>query len=111
MDDDQQDLLFHALASQVRRAILDVVRQHPGCTLGFVAEQFEYSRIGVMKHIDVLEAAGLLVSLREGRERQLHFNAVPIQQVHERWTDTYGRHFSRELTNLKRRVETTGEKP
>jgi DNA-binding transcriptional ArsR family regulator len=105
MNEDELDLLFHAMASQPRRAILDVVRKHPGRNLNFVAEHFSFSRIGVMKHVDVLEAAGLIVSERSGRERTLHFNAVPLQQVHEEWTDQYSRFWAGRLTDLKRIVE------
>ena len=105
MNDDELDLLLHAMASQPRRAILDVVRSHSGCNLNYVAGHFSFSRIGVMKHIDVLEAAGLIVSERSGRERTLYFNAVPIQQVHEEWTDQYSRFWAGRLTDLKRIVE------
>ena len=110
MNQDQLDLVFHAMASQPRRAIVDVVRANPGCNLNFVAEHFDYSRIGVMKHIDVLEAANLLISRREGRERLLYFNVVPLQQIHERWSDEYSRHFASQLTKLKRNVESSGGK-
>ena len=105
MNEDELDLLFHAMASQPRRAILDVVRGHAGCNLNYVAGHFSFSRIGVMKHIDVLEAAGLIVSQRSGRERTLYFNAVPLQQVHEEWTDQYSRFWAGRLTDLKRIVE------
>ncbi len=105
MNEDELDLLFHALASQPRRAILEVVRRQPGCNLNFVTAHFSFSRIGIMKHIDVLEAAGLIISQRSGRERTLFFNAVPLQQVHENWTDQYSRFWAARLTNLKRSVE------
>lgn len=105
MNEDALDLLFHAMASQPRRAILEVVRKQPGCNLNFVAEHFAFSRIGVMKHIDVLESAGLIISQRNGRERALYFNAVPLQQVHEEWTDQYSRFWAGRLTSLKRSVE------
>ena len=109
MNEDELDLLFHAMASQPRRAILDVVRNNPGCNMNFVGGHFEFSRIGVMKHIDVLESANLIVSQRSGRERALYFNPVPLQQVHEEWTDQYSRHFAARLTNLKRIVEKGGK--
>jgi len=105
MDEDELDLLFHAMASQPRRAILEVVRRQPGCNLNFVSGHFSFSRIGVMKHVDVLEAAGLIVSARSGRERTLFFNSVPLQQVHEQWTDQYSRFWAGRLTDLKRIVE------
>jgi len=110
MNQDQLDLVFHAMASQPRRAIVDVVRENPGCNLNFVAEHFAYSRIGVMKHIDVLDAANLIISQREGRERLLYFNVVPLQQIHERWSDEYSRHFASQLTKLKCSIESSGEK-
>jgi DNA-binding transcriptional ArsR family regulator len=109
MDEDQLDLLFHALASQPRREILDVLKRHPGCNVGFVAACFSLSRIGVMKHLDVLSAAGLVVSERSGRERRLYFNPVPLQWVHERWSDEYSRFWAGRLTGLKRAIE-QGEK-
>ena len=109
MNEDELDLLFHAMASQPRRAILDVVRNNPACNMNFVAAHFEFSRIGVMKHIDVLESANLIISERSGRERALYFNPMPLQEVHEEWTDQYSRHFAARLTNLKRIVE-KGEK-
>ncbi|MEQ1518664.1 MAG: helix-turn-helix transcriptional regulator [Usitatibacteraceae bacterium] len=105
MSEDELDLLFHAMASQPRRAILDLVRSNPGCNLAFVTGHFDFSRIGVMKHLDVLTAANLLVSQKTGRERSLFFNPVPLQEVHEDWTDQYSRHFAGRLTSLKRAVE------
>lgn len=110
MDDDQLDLVFHALASQPRREILAVIRANPGCNLNAVAEQFEMSRIGIMKHLTALEAANLIVSEKVGRERQMYFNAVPIQQIHEMWSDEFSRHFAASLTKLKRAIEQPGGK-
>jgi predicted transcriptional regulator len=108
MNDDELDLVFHALASQPRREILAAIRADPGCNLNAVAAQFSMSRIGIMKHLDVLEAANLIVSDKVGRERQLYFNPVPIEQIHEQWTDEYSRHFAASLTKLKRLVEQGG---
>lgn len=105
MDDDQLDLVFHALASQPRREILAAVRAAPGCNVNSISERFEMSRIGVMKHLGVLESANLIVSEKVGRERQLYFNPVPIQQIHEMWTDEFTRHFASSLTKLKKIIE------
>ena len=105
MDEDQLDLLFHALASQPRREILEVVKGNPGCTVGFVAAHFSLSRIGVMKHLDVVAASGLVISEKRGRERLLYFNPVPLQWVYERWTDEYTRFWAGRLTGLKRAIE------
>ena len=105
MNEDQLDLLFHALASQPRREILAQLRAHPGCNVQFISAHFAMSRIGVMKHIAVLEAANLVISEKLGRERQLYFNLAPIQWVHEQWSDKYSAHFASMLTRLKRSVE------
>ena len=105
MNDDELDLLFHAMASQPRRAILEVIRAKPGCNVNHVTGHFAFSRIGIMKHLYVLEAANLIVSQKNGRDRELFFNPVPLQQVHEHWTDHYSRHFAGRLTELKRVVE------
>ncbi len=105
VDQDQLDLIFQALASQARREILQAIRSAPGCNVQAVASRFAMSRIGVLKHLDVLESANLVVSEKIGRERLLYFNAVPIQQIYEMWTDEYGRHFAKGLTRLKGLVE------
>ncbi len=105
MDEDQLDLVFHALASQPRREILAAVRAAPGCNVNTIAADFAMSRIGVMKHLAVLEAANLIVTEKVGRERQMYFNPVPIQEIHEMWTDEFTRHFSASLTKLKRAIE------
>lgn len=99
------DKVFHALASGVRRRILDIVRDQPGCAVQEVSRHFDVSRIAVMKHLNVLEDAGLLVSEKKGRQRCLHFNAVPIQMIHERWTSEYSALWAGKLTNLKYRLE------
>jgi DNA-binding transcriptional ArsR family regulator len=109
MEDDQLDHVFAALASPMRRRILDVLKADPGCSVNAVAEHFEISRIAVMKHIDVLVAAGLVVSAKEGRTRVLHFNPVPIQEIHERWTTEFSRYWAARLTQLKYRVEAAGK--
>jgi DNA-binding transcriptional ArsR family regulator len=99
------DAVFIALASQPRRQILDILAARPGSTVNQVAEQFTMSRIGVLKHINVLEDAGLVISEKVGRERPLYFNPVPLQLIHERWSSEYGRFWAAQLTRLKRAVE------
>ena len=105
IDGDNMSLVFQALAHGTRRQILDIVKATPGCSVGDVTGHFEVSRIAVMKHLNVLEDAGLLVSTRDGRTRRLYVNAVPLQQIHERWTTEWGALWAAELTDLKRRVE------
>lgn len=85
--------------------MLDILRQQPGCAVGELAKQFDVSRIAVMKHLAVLEAANLVASKRDGRSRKLWMNAVPIQQIHERWTDQYSAYWAGRLTGLKTRIE------
>lgn len=105
MNDDAQDLLFGALAHRTRRRILDVLKTSPGCSVNYVAGFFDVSRIAVMKHLRVLEEAGLVVSRKEGRTRVLHFNPVPIQEIHERWTTEFSERWASKLTRIKARVE------
>lgn len=105
MTETELDDVFLALASSVRRRMLDIVAASPGCTIGQVAEHFDMSRVGVLKHINVLEHAGLLISEKVGRERPLHFNPVPLQLIHERWSDRYRSYWAGRLTRLKYAVE------
>lgn len=107
-DDDATDLVFVALASRTRRQILDIVKNAPGCNVSAVCAHFAISRIAVMKHLTVLEDAQLIVSRKEGRQRLLFHNAVPIQQIYDRWTTAYSALWAGHMTALKYRVETAG---
>ena len=100
-NDAQMDAVFQALAHSARRRMLDIVRDRPGILVGELATEFDVSRIAVMKHIAVLEAAQLLRSLRQGRSRKLYFNAVPIQAIHQRWTDDYSAYWSGQLLHIR----------
>lgn len=104
-DDSALDAVFRALAHPVRRQLLDLVRAAPGCNVNDVCRPFALSRIAVMKHLRVLEDAGLLLSRKSGRNRELFFNVVPIQQVYDRWSSEYGALWAKRLLDLKRRVE------
>lgn len=99
------DNVFHALASNARRDMLDIVRDAPGVSVADVARHFDVSRIAVMKHLNVLETAGLLVSEKKGRQRCLYINTVPIQMIHERWTSEYSALWAGKLTKLKYDLE------
>ena len=99
------DKVFHSLASAVRRKILDVVLDAPGCSVNEVCKHFDVTRIAIMKHLTVLEDAGLLVSEKKGRTRSLHFNAVPIQMIHERWTTEYSALWAGKVTAFKYQME------
>ena len=87
-DNDQLDAVFFSLASEPRRRILDVLKQEPGCNVNRVCDYFEndIGRFAVMKHLATLEAAGLVIAERSGRERACWFDPTPIQWIHERWT-------------------------
>ena len=82
---EDDDLVFKALASPVRRFLLDLLFARDGLTLTQLESEVEMSRFGVMKHLRVLEEAGVVVTRRSGREK-LHFlNPVPIRLIHDRW--------------------------
>ncbi len=95
------DAVFQALAQTSRRRMLDIVKDQPGIGVGALATQFDVSRIAVMKHLRVLEDAGLIVSEKDGRTRKLYFNAAPIQMIHDRWTSDYSAYWAGELTRIK----------
>jgi DNA-binding transcriptional ArsR family regulator len=81
--------------------MLDIVKDCPGIPVGELASRFDVSRIAVMKHLAVLEEAGLIISARDGRARRLWFNAVPIRMIYDRWTDEYSDYWSGEVTRIK----------
>ena len=104
MDD---DLVFKALADPTRRLLLDRLFERDGRTLTELESQLEMTRFGVMKHLKVLEQAGLVVSRKRGREK-LHFlNPVPIRQIHDRWIDKYREREVSALLDLKTSLEDT----
>ncbi len=105
LNDSDMDAVFQALANESRRRMLDRVKGSPGMTVGALAGGFDVSRIAVMKHLRVLEDAGLVVSQKDGRSRRLYFNAVPIQLIHERWMTDYSAYWSGSVTRLKYAAE------
>jgi len=106
MTPDALDAVFFALASEPRRRVLDVLKAEPGCNLVRVCEFLpEMGRFAVMKHLGVLERAGLVISQRQGRERRLWFDATPIQLVYERWTTEFSAYWAARLTRLKYSAE------
>src|SRR5471030_1148027 len=109
MDDD--DRIFRALADPTRRSLLDRLFERDGRTLGELEAGVEdMTRFGVMKHLRLLEDAGLVVTRRAGREK-LHFlNPVPIRLVHDRWIDKYAEPWAAGLSDLKQRLENPMEK-
>lgn len=102
---DDMSEVFDALGHPTRRRILDLLRASPGMLVGEVAEQFDVGRIAVMHHLRQLEASGLVVSLKQGRTRQLYHNPVPIQLIHDRWTTEYGGFWASKMADVKYAVE------
>ena len=102
--------MFRALADPTRRALLDELFRSDGQTLSALEERFAMTRFGVMKHLRLLENAGLVVTRRSGREK-LHFlNPVPIRLVHDRWVSKYAEPWVAGLSDLKHDLEKTMEK-
>jgi DNA-binding transcriptional ArsR family regulator len=99
------DLVFKALSDRTRRFLLDLLFQRDGRTLTELESELDMTRFGVMKHLRVLEDAGLVVTRRSGREK-LHFlNPVPIQLLHERWIGKYRERQASALLDLKNNLE------
>jgi len=102
---DELDAVWKALSDPTRRAILDLLSQSPRTTTEIVEAFPHLTRFGVMKHIDVLRAAGLIDTREEGRQRVNSLNAVPIRQIYERWVSRYEGLWADKLLRLKEDVE------
>ena len=101
-----EDRVFKALADPTRRLMLDLLFERGGRSLTELESVVSMSRFGVMKHLRILEDAGLVVTQRSGREK-LHFlNPVPIRLLHDRWIDKYTEHHVAALSDLKTQLET-----
>src|ERR1700742_1084790 len=99
------DPLFKALADPSRRKLLDLLHAHDGRTLAELCEHLDMTRQGVTQHLDVLEEANLIATMRRGREK-LHFlNPVPLQEIYDRWIAKFERPRLKALSNLKKRLE------
>src|SRR5438477_11208892 len=101
------DDVFKALADPNRRKLLDRLFRRDGQTLGELCERVDMTRFGVMKHLRVLEEAGLISSRRQGREKLHYLNPMPIRLVHDRWVSKYRAPFAAALSSLKSRLEET----
>jgi DNA-binding transcriptional ArsR family regulator len=101
------DRVFRALADPTRRFLLDLLFMRDGRTLTELETELEMTRFGVMKHLRILEDAGVVVTQRAGREK-LHFlNPVPIRLIHDRWIDKYTERQVSALADLKNDLEGT----
>jgi DNA-binding transcriptional ArsR family regulator len=103
-----RDRVFKALGDPTRRYLLDRLFERDGRTLTDLESELEMTRFGVMKHLRLLEEAGLVVTRRAGREK-LHFlNPVPIRLIHDRWIDKYTEPRVSALAELKTTLEQEG---
>lgn len=97
--------IFKALADPSRRKLLDLLYASNGQTLNDLCAPLDMSRFGVMKHLNILENAGLITTRKVGREKLHYLNAVPIRQVYERWVSKYAEPWVIGLTTLQNELE------
>ena len=105
---DDDDRVFRALADPTRRLLLDQLFERDGRTLTELESELEMTRFGVMKHLRVLEDAGLVTARRVGRNKHHFLNPVPIRLIHDRWIDKYTEPRVSALAELKTRLEERG---
>ena len=99
------DAVFKALADGTRRQVLDRLRERGGLTLLELCERLAMTRQAVSKHLAILEAAGLVMSRRQGREKLHYLNPVPINDIYERWISKFERDRLTALATLKAALE------
>ncbi|MEM6896807.1 MAG: helix-turn-helix domain-containing protein, partial [Pseudomonadota bacterium] len=99
------DSIFKALADPARRDILDALRAKDGQTLSQIGTRFEMTRFGVMKHLGVLEAAGLITTVKRGRFKYHYLNALPLQEALDRWIAPFAKPVARAVLDLKAKLE------
>lgn len=105
------DQVWKALADETRRTILDFLRTGPKPTTAIVEQFPELSRFAVMKHLDVLRQATLVVTREEGRQRINSLNAVPIRMIYERWVSNYAGIWASALLRIKEVAEQEAPNP
>ncbi|MBW9062624.1 helix-turn-helix transcriptional regulator [Rhizobium herbae] len=103
--DEKNDLIFKALAASSRRAMLDMLKDHPQTTGELCARFPDLDRCTVMQHLKVLEQAELVIVRREGRERWNYLNPLPIKEIHDRWIGPYAAQAVSLLGRLKDDLE------
>ena len=99
------DKVFKALADPTRRGLLDRLFEEDGQSLSALQSRVDMTRFGVMKHLGVLEEAGLVTTRRRGREKHHYLNTVPIRLVHDRWVSKYAEPWAAALSKLKTDLE------
>ena len=99
------DAVFKALADPTRRSLLDELFARDGQTLTELEERLPMTRFGVMKHLKLLEHAGLVTTQRSGREKLHHLNPVPIRLIYDRWVSKYAEPLAATISSIKRELE------
>ena len=99
------DKVFSTLASPARRRLLDALHKSNGQTLGELCEHLDMTRQAVTQHLDRLEDANLVVTIRRGREKLHYLNPVPLNEIHERWIAKYEHRHLDALRAIKKRAE------
>lgn len=102
---DDLNRIWKALSDETRREILDLLRDGPKSTTDIVERFPKLTRFGVMKHIEVLRRAGLIITREEGRSRMNSLNAVPIRLIYERWVSKYQDYWATALVGLMKSLE------
>ena len=105
MATDEDDKVFKALADPSRRQLLDGLRQKNGQTLGELCEGHDMSRQAVTKHLNLLEEANLVATVKRGREKLHYLNPVPINEIYMRWIGKFEQDRVQALHNLKQALE------
>ena len=105
---EKENKVFKALADPSRRQLLDRLFEKNGQSLNELCEQYDISRQAVMKHLDLLEDANLVVTVKRGREKLHYLNPVPIQQIYSRWIGKFEQNRLEALENLKLALEENG---
>src|ERR1700750_1859105 len=100
-----EDKIFKALADSSRRKLLDKLRKKGGLSLSELCEKHDMSRQAVTKHLALLEAANLVVTKKQGREKLHYLNPVPINEIYMRWIGKFEQDRVQALHNLKQALE------
>ena len=101
----ETDEMFRALSNRTRRVLLDRIQSEPGATLAEIGSGVTGTRQAVRKHVDLLVEAGLVHVLEDGRTRRLYYNAVPLQELYDRWTDERSSVLARQVLAVRDAVE------
>jgi DNA-binding transcriptional ArsR family regulator len=105
------DAVFKALADGSRRQLLDALHADNGQTLAQLCAHLDMTRQAVSKHLAILEAANLVVTLWQGREKLHYLNPVPLHEIYGRWIAKYDHPRLHALAGLKKDLEAPTRNP